>query len=171
MHKLLITLFTLLFITVQAQAITVTTEQQLTDGTYVRLCTFDNGTYGYCSQQDAMNAMRAFNSNNVNLVRKGNYSYTAPVQQQQPVQVPVQQPTYYLQQQPVQQTQQVYYPQQTQPVYYPQQQPVQQPTYYPQQYQQGGIAGAANTLNNAANTLSSVMNSVRAIKNTFDYAY
>lgn len=187
MHKTIITLFALLFITVQAQAAEVFHETTLADGSKIRLCSDNNGGWNYCSPQDAMNSMRAFNNHNLytpetkqknaQMIQQGNYQFWTQPQnwQQQPNYVLVEQPTQQVQQvQPVQQVQQPYYYQQTQQI----QQPVQyypQPTqYYPQQvsnqYQQpSNLQTVANGLNNTINTVNSVMNSVRTLKSTFSY--
>mgnify|MGYP000041787986 FL=1 len=56
---LVILILFLLTQTVQAQPMVVQ-EQKLNNGEIVRMCVFDNGSYGYCTPEDEYNAINAY---------------------------------------------------------------------------------------------------------------
>lgn len=45
--------------TVQSQSVVVQ-EQKLNNGEIIHMCTFDNGYYGYCTQEDENKAINAY---------------------------------------------------------------------------------------------------------------
>lgn len=60
--KLLVSAAVLLITAQTALAVRVVSDVKLTDGTHIRKCQFNNGVVKYCSQEDAINDMRAFNN-------------------------------------------------------------------------------------------------------------
>lgn len=64
--KFLVAAMIILMITQTALAAKVVSDVKLTDGTHIRKCQFNNGVVKYCTQEDAINDMRAFN--NVSLI-------------------------------------------------------------------------------------------------------
>lgn len=60
MKQILIILVLFLSIqTVQAQPVVVQ-EQKLNNGEIIRMCVFDNGSYGYCTAEDECKAVNAY---------------------------------------------------------------------------------------------------------------
>lgn len=60
--KLLVAAAMILITTQTALAVKVVSDVKLTDGTHIRKCQFNNGVIKYCTQEDAINDMRAFNN-------------------------------------------------------------------------------------------------------------
>ena len=56
---LVILVLFLLTQTIQAQSMVVQ-EQKLNNGEIVRMCVFDNGSYGYCTAEDEYKAVNAY---------------------------------------------------------------------------------------------------------------
>lgn len=58
--------------TVQAQSVVVQ-EQKLNNGKIVKMCVFDNGSYGYCTSEDEYKAVNAYqNSKQQTKIQKFN---------------------------------------------------------------------------------------------------
>lgn len=58
--------------TVQAQSVVVQ-EQKLNNGEIVKMCVFDNGSYGYCTAEDKYKAVNAYqNSKQQTKIQKFN---------------------------------------------------------------------------------------------------
>lgn len=60
--KFLVAAMIILMTTQTALAAKVVSDVKLTDGTHIRKCQFNNGVVKYCTQEDAINDMRAFNN-------------------------------------------------------------------------------------------------------------
>ncbi len=60
--KLLVVASMILVTAQTAFAVKVVSDVKLTDGTHIRKCQFNNGVVKYCTQEDAINDMRAFNN-------------------------------------------------------------------------------------------------------------
>ena len=72
--KFLVAAMIILMTTQTALAAKVVSDVKLTDGTHIRKCQFNNGVVKYCTQEDAINDMRAFN--NFSLIPKSEVKKT-----------------------------------------------------------------------------------------------